>query len=424
MIAELFTSHAIKPKRIAIIGGGIASATLADHIFETAPDTHVTLFCKDSELASRGSGNKQGAIYPLLQGSESNLAQFYATSYDYALSYYKSWIDKGLKFEHGFTGVLQQAIKPELEGRLLKVAQTWPSHCQFLTTEESNEIAGVSLGFPSIYFKKAGWIFPQEFCQRLINTLTNKFSLQLVLNTKVTQVEKSKLGWQLSNENNTQLGTFDAVVICTGHLSNEFSLSNHIPLQSVRGQVSHLNNKTELTKLKTVLCHKGYITPSQGEHQCFGATFIKNSNDETVKQEEQLSNLTQIKHVYKAQAWASDLNQGDIIADKAAIRAMSPDHIPIVGELFTNQWILNNVDKNTGKLRRLMGKDDNYQASEAAGLFIMTGLGARGLTSAPLLAKHLTHCLFGKNKVLTDTLEKAVSASRYQIKHLKKHKSL
>lgn len=423
MAAELFSSPVINPKNIAIIGGGIASVTLADHIFQTAPQTKVSIFCQNSELASRGSGNKQGAIYPLLQGGQSNIAQFYAQSYDYAIDYYQAWINQGLKFDHGFTGLLQQAIKPELEPRLQKVAETWPQHCQYLTKQESEQIAGIPLGFPGLYFDKAGWIYPQEYCQQLTSHLSQQFALQIALNTEIKDINKNDSGWGLVSKDQQGWDNFDAVVICTGHLSNKFLQSHHIPLQSVRGQVSRLHNETELSNLKTVLCHKGYITPAQGEHQCFGATFIKDSNDESIKTEEQLSNLTQLKKVYQGQSWAEDINQTDIIADKAAIRAMSPDHIPIAGELFSNDWIRENVDKNNGKLRRLRGEQDEYSASELNGLFIVTGLGARGLTSAPLLAKHLAHRLFGKEDVFAANLIKAISAKRFQIKRLKQQKA-
>ena len=87
--AELFVSTTPEPKSIAIIGGGVASVCLADHIFQLAPQTQVSIFCADGELANRGSGNKQGAIYPLLQGSQSVIAEFYATCYDYAMTYYQ-----------------------------------------------------------------------------------------------------------------------------------------------------------------------------------------------------------------------------------------------------------------------------------------------------------------------------------------------
>lgn len=420
--AELFTSKAQKPNSIAIIGGGIAAISVAEQIFNTAPQAQVSLFCQDSELANRGSGNKQGAIYPLLQGSKSVIAEFYATCYDQAIDYYQSWLNSGLEFEHGFTGVLQQAMKPELEDRLYKITQTWPEQCQYFSAEQSSEIAGIELPFPSIFFADAGWIWPQQFCQQLADRLSNQFDFATHFSCHVSTLNKLD-NWQLHDKNSKQLGNFDAVVLCAGHQTNQFLQSQHVPLQSVRGQVSRLSTNTPLAKLKTVLCHKGYITPAQAEHQCFGATFVKDDNNETIRLSEQQANLAQLQKVYPEQTWANQLEQQDIIGDKAAIRAMSPDHIPIAGELFSDDWIRENVDNNTGKLRRLKPSQQNYPDSDLRGIYTMTGLGARGLTSAPMLAKHLTCIMYGNESPFNERLQKAVSTKRFQVRQIKKLKN-
>lgn len=419
--AELFTSKSKKPKSIAIVGGGVASVCLAHQIYQITPDVQITIYCEDSELAIRGSGNKQGAIYPLLQGSKSVIAEFYATCFDYAMDYYTSELKVGLSVEHGFTGVLQQAIKPELEQRLQKVADTWPEHCEYLTAEQSSQIAGIELPYPSIYFERAGWIWPQQLCQELANKLQLQYGLQVVLQTKISGLTQGE-SWQLYQQECLLEEEFDAVVICQGHQSNLFAQSTHIPLQSVRGQVSRFHPSTSLSKLKTVLCHKGYITPAQSDYQCFGATFVKDDNDESIRASEQAANLAQLKKVYPQQKWAEDLAATDVIADKAAIRAMSPDHLPIVGELFSNDWVKSNVDKNTGKLTRL--GNSTRPDSDLAGLYIFTGLGARGLTSAPLMAEHLAKMIFGIASPLNERLQKAVSSKRFQVRQLKQKKNL
>lgn len=416
--AELFTSTAKQPSSIAIVGGGIASVCLAHQIYQVAPDSQITIYCEDNELAIRGSGNKQGAIYPLLQGGKSVMAELYATCFDYAMAYYSAEFTAGLAVEHGFTGVLQQAIKPELEARLKKVADTWPEHCEYLNAEQSSNIAGLELPYPSIYFARAGWLWPQQFCHALANKLQHQYGLEVVLQTKISSLKQDKC-WQLYQHNNLLKKEFDAVALCQGHQSNQFEQSAHIPLQSVRGQVSTLHTNTALAGLKTVLCHKGYITPAQSAHQCFGATFMKDDNDEGVRSSEQEANLALLTKVYPQQKWAKDLVANDVIADKAAIRAMSPDHLPIVGELFSNDWVNAYVDNNTGKLRRGSIPDSDLQ-----NLFIFTGLGARGLTSAPLLAEHLAKLMFGIGSPLSERSQKAVSSKRFQIRQLKQKKKL
>ena len=60
--APMLSSEISSP--IAIIGGGLASAHLALSLAERGQGTQ--LFCKDAQLGQGASGNRQGAIYPLL----------------------------------------------------------------------------------------------------------------------------------------------------------------------------------------------------------------------------------------------------------------------------------------------------------------------------------------------------------------------
>ena len=394
----------------------------------------------DSELAARGSGNKQGALYPLLQGSKSVIAELNAECYQYAVSYYKTLLQSGTQFDHQWCGVLQQAFKPELESRLKKFSDVWPDICQFIDAERSSNIAKIPLPFSSVYYPDGGWLSPYDFCHNLSDSLKKKFNFEIFQDSKVTAISKTgstndsgkvdNNNWQLtlkSNEHSETSRHFNAVVICAGHLSNKISnLSSPIPLQSVRGQVSRLNNTNPMNQLSTVLCHKGYATPSQGEYQSFGATFNKDNNDETVNDLDTTKNIEQIQKVYSGSQWAKEITYDQVVGSKAAIRATSPDHMPLAGELFSNNWLKNFVDKNTGNLKRidkLPNEFEIHQDSDLRGLFTLTGLGARGITTAPLMEKELTNKMFGVDATLSERLQKAIAPMRFQVRNLKKNKS-
>jgi tRNA 5-methylaminomethyl-2-thiouridine biosynthesis bifunctional protein len=176
-----------------------------------------------------------------------------------------------------------------------------------------------------------------------------------------------------------------------------------------------------------VLCHKGYITPSQGQYQCFGATFEKDSVDETVTIEAQQKNLAQIQKVYHSQGWSQSLEEQDIIGNKAGIRATTLDHLPLVGEIMSDRWLSDYIDKNTGKFKRknsLPVQQGQTIKSDLMGLYLFTGLGARGLTTAPLLAAHLASILFDHPSPLPVDLFKAVAPIRFKIKQMKQNKGL
>lgn len=66
--------QASNPQDIALIGGGIASALTALALLKRG--SKVTLYCADAKLALGASGNRQGALYPLLNGRNTPLSVF------------------------------------------------------------------------------------------------------------------------------------------------------------------------------------------------------------------------------------------------------------------------------------------------------------------------------------------------------------
>lgn len=62
------------PTDVAIIGGGLASLTTAYALNQRG--ANVTLYCKDQQVAQNASGNRQGAVYPLLNGRDNPLERF------------------------------------------------------------------------------------------------------------------------------------------------------------------------------------------------------------------------------------------------------------------------------------------------------------------------------------------------------------
>lgn len=247
--------------------------------------------------------------------------------------------------------------------------------------------------------------------------------------------------WQLvaesaisANINVEKQPLYDAVIICAGFDSPKLLNSNSkhnvlMPIEPIRGQVSQLSPNTSLAPLNTVLCHKGYITPKTSNYQCFGATFGRNQTDVSVRAADTEQNLTQLQKVYQGIDWAQSLDIRDIMANRAGIRANSADHLPIAGELFPNQWVLQNVDKNNGQFKRLDKlqcsapvADDHYQVNPYQGLYTVTGLGARGLTTAPLMANLVADMICGKTPNVEERVLAAISPMRFQIRYLKRNK--
>ncbi|VTM21700.1 tRNA 5-methylaminomethyl-2-thiouridine biosynthesis bifunctional protein MnmC [Raoultella terrigena] len=73
--APWFARTASEKREVAIIGGGIASALLSLALLRRG--WQVTLYCADDAPAKGASGNRQGALYPLLSQHDPALTRFF-----------------------------------------------------------------------------------------------------------------------------------------------------------------------------------------------------------------------------------------------------------------------------------------------------------------------------------------------------------
>lgn len=89
-------------REAAIIGGGIASALLSLALLRRG--WQVTLYCADDKPAQGASGNRQGALYPLLSKHDAAINLFFPTAFTFARRLYDAL---PVDFAHDWCGVTQ-----------------------------------------------------------------------------------------------------------------------------------------------------------------------------------------------------------------------------------------------------------------------------------------------------------------------------
>ena len=372
------------PADICIAGGGLAAVCLALALVSRGQKVH--LLCKDKEIASGASHNRQGALYPQLQGSFSPVSAFHAHAFGFARRFYQGLNDQYFEFPNDFCGVLTLACTDQLAARQQKISQQQiftDTLLQPLTQQQASDVAGVALPYPGLYFPQGGWIAPQLFCQAALRYLQqqNGFFIQFDCELQDAVFDNSSGLWQLSTSQGEQQSS--QLCIATGAALTKFAATAHLPVNLVRGQVSHVRSE-HMAGLKTVLCHQGYITPAQSvfsgqpEH-CVGATFDRSRQQPIELEEDNDANLALVNKVLQQPAW---FNDAVVISAKAGVRATIPDHLPLAGQVTDNMWVLG-------------------------------GLGARGLLFAPLLAEHLAAMLCGEPAPLSTELSALVSPKRF-----------
>ena len=426
-----------KPQHVSIIGGGIASACAAYAL--TKQGIKVTLYCKDNALAQGASSNAIGALYPLLHQQADDISLFYQEAFWRAKALYTEISQQGFDFPHSWCGLLELAYKESLVKRQKTFSElaTWPTELiHKVDAKQASHIANVTLGNGGLFMPNAGWIAPQELVKQMIsaaeatgqltvntNVLVNKIEQVQSIDdqTQKEEAEKEKTHWRLS----TNKGDIDAsvLVVCGGAEIIDIDFIKQLPFTSVQGQITSMKTNSVINPLSTVICHKGYLTPSSSSAQypdihCIGATFKKNNTSTIAKKEDDEFNLNMLSNCLPDLAKDINWTEQDISASKARLRCMTPDHMPMVGAM-------PDVQKHIETYPHL-AKDKNWKYNQAApvvnNLYVMMGFGARGLCSAPLAADILTADLCGTPYPVSNEMLFNLSPNRFVIRDIIRRK--
>ncbi|WP_094751938.1 bifunctional tRNA (5-methylaminomethyl-2-thiouridine)(34)-methyltransferase MnmD/FAD-dependent 5-carboxymethylaminomethyl-2-thiouridine(34) oxidoreductase MnmC [Psychromonas sp. CD1] len=412
-LALWHTNAKQEKKEIAIIGGGISSACLTLALVRRGYD--VTLYCKDDTLSSGASGNEQGTLYPLLTHNHNPLSQLFANAFLYARNYIKD-IHQNTPIDHEFKGLLQLYYNKETSIRLDKIRQVnLPEQLvQYVKASTTNVISQMSIDQAALFYPLGGWLSPKQLVNAIFKQacLTGKVTIKL--QHKLQYFTQTKNQWQLHFANKTCTHPI-LILACSMH-TLDFKQCFALPFSAARGQVTHIKSTEGLKKLRVPLCHAGYLTPANQQKHCMGATFKRHqTNDEFIALEQQ-ENKKKLERSLPTQPWikAIDIKHQDA---HIGIRCTTRDHFPYVGALA--DYSLTRI-KNENR--------DNKQAISSVpphkNLFILSGLGSRGLVSSPLLAELLASQINAEPLPLSQQILESMQIDRQWLSYLKKGKPL
>lgn len=402
-----------RAKSIAIIGDGIAAATLAYALRNSEKD--ITIFSSASEPAAGASGNPQGAVYPLLQAQWTPTSDFYSHAHEYARHLYRNatpecWHESGV----------QQLIKTNEQNikiRKIICQELYPNSCWLPQTRaQTSTSASVTLPAPSILLATAGWVSAKELVNQLFAMVkqqrnNNEKAFEQIFNCPIENIQSGSLLEHYQGERcdlesrwvlfgNGKRYFFDQVIIACGERSAELLPQALVPIRPVRGQITRVAIPKEhvLNDLQHVLCHNGYITPVSNGSCCIGATFDKSRHNAIIDANDDVQNLKQMQSDF-----AFTLPKEWIIGQRASVRATTPDHLPLAGR--APQFYRGKLD-------------------EWPNLWVLSGLGARGLTAAPLAAELVAAQIEGKPLPLTFRSLQALKPSRFAERARIRNKSI
>lgn len=403
-----------KKKHAVVVGGGIAGCQSVWHLCQQG--WQVTLIERENKVAQCASGNPAGIISPKMTAKASSGEDFYVSCFKYAIQQLSELKIKHSELDWHACGLLQLAHNDREQQRweTLKHRQFETSFLQCINQNQASEIAGIPIDYNASYFPEAGWINPVSYCEVLLDDC--KDNCTVLLESDAIKLVEDNNHWQVLDKSNKQIASAEVVIVTSGKDLNQFRQTNQLPSMPVTGQTTNALSNDYSQQLKTTIGHEGYLTPVSKitSQLTFGATFDRDVDGASLDSEKDKYNLDQLQKYLPQLADSFEQTESAHVAT----RMTTPDRFPYVGGIADKDFYLQNyADLHQGKQFK------NYPNAEyLKGLFVLAGLGSRGLTTNGLCAKLLTEIIEGDIEDEWQAIPQHCHPARFIIKDLKRNK--
>lgn len=325
------------PRRIAILGAGIAGATIAARLSALGLD--VTVFDPATDIASGASGNRLALLMPRLDAGDTIEARLLIDAYLAARETYHNLPGSEA------TDVRQMPRNDTERRRFEKVLADPP-----LPLEDLEALAGGGL-----LHKRALILRPRQ----IISSLLENVPLRLGAPVTADLAARSVNGQP-----------FDAIILANGMAMS--ALVPGLDLTGRQGQVEHM--VSAVSAPPSAIASGSYAIACAGE-RLWGATFepALPDNAAAITARAQAENLQGLETL--APWWLAEARRAQT-ASRASVRATTPDRLPLVGPApdaaeMEAQYAENNAEGPWPAL---------------PGVYLAGGYGSRGFTWAPWAA--------------------------------------
>ncbi|MDG1644624.1 bifunctional tRNA (5-methylaminomethyl-2-thiouridine)(34)-methyltransferase MnmD/FAD-dependent 5-carboxymethylaminomethyl-2-thiouridine(34) oxidoreductase MnmC [Klebsiella huaxiensis] len=405
-----FARSGTEQRDVAIIGGGIASALLSLALLRRG--WQVTLYCADSAPAEGASGNRQGALYPLLSQHDPALARFFPAAFTFARRLYDTL---PVQFDHDWCGVTQLAWDEKSAQKIAQMLELNlpPEIAVAVNAQTVAQTCGVDTDCGGITYPAGGWLCPQQLTAELFALAATR-GLHVHYDYPVETISTDNDGWQLNQRQHHEVA-----VLANGYQVTDFSQTTHLPMYPVAGQVSHIPTTPGLSQLRQVLCYDGYLTPQNPNNQqhCIGASYHRGQTDTTFSAVDQQQNRQRLIDCLPQIKWVQEV---DVSANEArsGVRCATRDHLPMAGNV-------PDYDRTLSEYASLAERQERaIEAPIYRNLYLLAALGSRGLCSAPLMAEILAAQMSNEPLPMDRETLAALNPNRLWVRKLLKGKAV
>lgn len=388
---------AVDSEQAVVVGAGLAGAAVARALAERG--LRVTVLEKADDVATGASGNPAGLFHGTVNPDDGPHARLFRSAALLAEQHYRRALAAGVPGQ--VDGLLRLA--PQRPGErepqaVLAANGLTAGFVQWLDAAAASAHAGVAVQQPCWYYPGGGWVSPPAWVRHALDH--PRIHVRTACAVAALQREGSQ--WICRNTHGMELARTPLLVLAqAGAADSLLRPLGHSgwPLQSSRGQVSFWPVDAAQA-LRLPVAGDGYaIATPHG--LLFGATRQTGDDDPNLREEDHRYNLARLERLLGAD-FTSGLPPISSLQGRVGWRLAAEDRLPVAGAV----PLLGQAVRAT-QLRLL---------PRESGLFVLTALGARGLTLAPLLAELVAAQATGAPWPLEQDLADAVDPGRWLVR--------
>lgn len=406
------------PKKVAIIGGGISGCATAWHLLQAG--YHVTLIEQHSAFAAEASGNPLGIVHPLAAAQPSPLALFSLYAYHYLQQLLANFTQNDMNFAYApmrfyaNDNHLSSFVKQATD----RLTKKWKSFQNW-----NHNFLQVQFKDTFVEIENCLWLSPPDFSRALLQKALNENQENFVckFSSKVQsfwqQPDTDKWQLQITRADNTQKNwqqeilEYDAVVLAGG--KSLASWLSDFSLNLSGGHVIYKKAEIERNTPAFLINGKHYfIAPTTTDSRKLflgGASFTSNAQTHPAPPEFLQSLNTTLKAIIGEKFINIECHDFE---QRFSVRCHSKDYLPIVGPVPDFSFYQKNYfDLQLGK------KEQSYaEARYQKNLFVIGGMGSKGMLWAPLAAKLLKQIIQQESLTITPYIYEHLHPARFWIR--------
>lgn len=396
-------------KRAIVIGAGIAGASTASRL--AMRGWSITVIEKAPTAATGASGNPAAIMYPKLGPGDQVDNLFAQQAWLFAMDHLESEMT-GNGIWHP-CGVLQ--LLTAHQKRSLRASQDhpWiPALALPCHADTASNIAGTRIEQDAIWFPRGGWLDATAYCQKLLEHP----NIDLMTDRHASEVEETEAGWCVRDDKHRIIAESPVLIAANGLGARKWNMTAFLPLKPVPGQISIVPASISSARLKTVICHEGYISPvlPDGTH-CLGATFHPGEEVLTESIRDHEANYL-LQQQYLPELMAS-MGAASTWRGRVSIRCQSPDYLPIAGPVADIDTFRQDYSGlSNGKVL------DYPLLTTRKGLYVNLAHGSRGFSQSLLCAEILAAEICNEPSPVPRHVLHALHPMRFAARDLKRNR--